>query len=154
MASEKICVLYVDDEVNNLLSFKASFRRYFDIVTVESADEARKVLQEKKFHVIITDQRMPGITGVEFLESILEIYPDPIRILLTGFADIEAVVAAINKGQVYKYIAKPWVEEELKAIIETAYGIIQLREEKKKLTSDLKEVNEQLEFMLRQKLLS
>jgi len=154
MASEKICVLYVDDEVNNLLAFKASFRRYFDIVTVESADEARKVLQEKKIHVIITDQRMPGITGVEFLESILEIYPDPIRILLTGFADIEAVVAAINKGQVYKYIAKPWVEEELKAIIETAYGIIQLREEKKKLTNDLKEVNEQIEFMLRQKLLS
>ena len=154
MENEKIRVLYVDDEVNNLYAFKASFRRYFDIITAESADEAKKVLEKQSFHVIVTDQRMPGTTGVEFLESILEIYPDPIRILLTGFADIEAVVAAINKGQIYKYVAKPWVEEELKAIIEAAYGIIKLREEKSKLTNDLQHVNDQLEFMLRQKLLS
>ena len=154
MEKEKIRVLYVDDESNNLFAFKASFRRYFEIITAESADEAKKVLEQQSFHVIITDQRMPGTTGVEFLESILELYPDSMRILLTGFADIEAVVAAINKGQIFKYVSKPWVEEDLKAIIEAAYGIIKLREEKKKLTKELHQVNDQLEFMLRQKLLS
>ena len=151
---EKIKILYVDDEVNNLTSFKAIFRKVYDIFIAESAVEAKKILETTGVHIIITDQRMPGITGVEFLESILLQYPDPMRILLTGYADIEAVINAINKGQVYRYIAKPWNEDELRSVIESAYEVYSLREENKDLTAKLLKANEQLEFMLRQKLLS
>lgn len=149
-----INVLYVDDEVHNLNSFKAGFRRKFNIFTAESALEGRKVLETELIHVIITDQRMPVTTGIEFLESIIPDFPDPIRILLTGYADINAVIDAINKGQVYKYIQKPWMDEDLRINIEKAYEIYALRKENKELTEALLVANKQLEFLLRQNLLS
>jgi len=149
-----INVLYVDDEVHNLNSFKAGFRRKFNIFTAESAVEGRKVLETELIHVIITDQRMPVTTGIEFLESIIPDFPDPIRILLTGYADINAVIDAINKGQVYKYIQKPWMDEDLRINIEKAYEIYALRKENKELTEALLFANKQLEFLLRQNLLS
>jgi response regulator RpfG family c-di-GMP phosphodiesterase len=151
---EKIKVLYVDDEENNLTAFKANFRRLYDIFTATSAQEGKNILKEQKIHIIITDQRMPGITGVEFLESIIPEFPEPIRILLTGYADIEAVINAINKGQIYRYITKPWNDDELRSIIDSAYEVYSLREANKDLTAKLLKANEQLEFMLRQKLLS
>ena len=88
MTEEKATVLYIDDEVNNLHSFKASFRRQFNVLTAESATEARKVLAANTVHVIVSDQRMPQMTGIEFFASILNDFPDPIRMLLTGYADI------------------------------------------------------------------
>jgi response regulator RpfG family c-di-GMP phosphodiesterase len=97
---------------------------------------------------------MPKMTGIEFFESILDKYPEPIRILLTGYADINAVIDAINKGQVYKYFSKPWNEEELRHNIEKAYEVYSLRKENKELTAKLLDVNEKLEFLLRQKLIS
>ena len=109
----KIKVIYVDDEENNLLSFKASFRMKYEVFIAISAKEAITILQQNpEISVIITDQRMPDMTGVEFLESILDIFPDPIRILLTGYADINAVIDAVNKGKIYHYLIKPWKEEE------------------------------------------
>ncbi|WP_276088683.1 response regulator [Pedobacter sp. JY14-1] len=152
---EKISVLYVDDESHNLNSFKASFRREFTVYIAQSAAEATQILkQDNDIQIIISDQRMPGITGVEFLESTIEAYPDAIRILLTGYADINAVIDAINKGQVYQYISKPWQEDELRVNLHKAYELYRLRKENKALTAELLRVNEQLEFMLRQKLLS
>lgn len=150
----QINVLYVDDEVHNLNSFKAGFRRMFNIFTAESAEEGRKILETEDIQVIITDQRMPVMTGIEFLESIIPDFPDPIRILLTGYADINAVIDAINKGQVYRYIQKPWMEEDLRINIEKAFEIYTLRKENRELTEKLLVANEQLEFLLRQKLLS
>ncbi len=97
---------------------------------------------------------MPNMTGVEFLASILDKYPDPIRILLTGYSDLTAVVDAINKGQVYLYITKPWQEEELRQNLEKAFEVFDLRRQNKLLTENLLVVNSQLEFMLRQKLIS
>lgn len=149
-----INVLYVDDEVHNLNSFKAGFRRLFNVFTAESASEGRKVLESENIHVIITDQRMPVMTGIEFLESIIPNFPDPIRILLTGYADINAVIDAINKGQVYKYIQKPWMDEDLRINIEKAFEIYSLRKENRELTEQLLLANKQLEFLLRQNLLS
>jgi response regulator RpfG family c-di-GMP phosphodiesterase len=154
MAGEKIHVLYVDDEVNNLHAFKAAFRRDFNIFIAESAKEGIQVLENEPIEVIITDQRMPEMTGVEFLESIIPQYPEPIRILLTGYTDIQAVIDAINKGQVYHYITKPWDEEQLRNIIRKAYEVFELRAENKELVRSLLRANEQLEFLLRQKLLS
>ncbi len=152
--TENIKVLYIDDEPNNLTAFKASFRRDFDILTAESAHSAMSLVEDNEFHVIISDQRMPDVTGVEFFEKIRNNHPDPIRILLTGYADIEAVIAAINRGEVYRYITKPWDENDLKVTIQNAFEIFALRAENKQLMHSLVQANKQLEFMLRQKLLS
>lgn len=154
MSAQHIHILYIDDEIHNLNAFKASFRRLYNVVTAGSAEDAEKLLAEQEFHIIISDQRMPKTTGIEFFESILEKYPEPIRMLLTGYADINAVVDAINKGQVYKYFSKPWNEEELKHNIEKAYEVYALRKENKELTAKLLDVNQKLEFLVRQKLIS
>lgn len=130
-------VLYVDDEINNLNSFKAAFRRDFDIHVAQSAREGRRILDMNEIGVVITDHRMPGMTGIEFLESIIPIYPDTIRILLTGFSDMNAVMDAINRGQVYKYLVKPWQNDELKMYIQNALEIYHLRRENKELAHKL-----------------
>lgn len=149
-----INVLYVDDEENNLLAFKASFRRYFHVFTALSADEAKSILAENEIHVLITDQRMPGTLGTELLAQAVIDYPDQIRILLTGFSDIEAIKDAINRGQIYHYLQKPWNDADLKETIENAYKIYFLKKKQQELSQQLQLNNEQLEFMLRQKLLS
>jgi len=155
MAKENaINILYVDDEVNNLVSFKAVFRIKYNVITAISGEEAIKVLKNNTINMIITDQRMPQMTGVEFLESILDEFPDPIRILLTGYADMNAVIDAINKGKIFHYLTKPWNEEELDLTINRGYEIYQQKMEEKEMNRKLSLSNEQLEFLLRQKLLS
>lgn len=154
MENDKINILYVDDELNNLVSFKALFRIKYNIHTAISGEEAIKILRNKLINIIITDQRMPQMTGVEFLESILEEFPDPIRILLTGYTDMNAVIDAINKGKIFHYLTKPWNEEELDLTINRAYDIYKQKMEEKEMNSKLSLTNEQLEFLLRQKLLS
>ena len=89
--------MYVDDERHNLTAFKAAFRRDFNVFIAESAEEGINILQQNIIHVILSDQRMPKMTGIEFFESILPIFPDPIRILITGYTDINAVIDAINR---------------------------------------------------------
>lgn len=153
-SGKKINVLYLDDEVNNLTAFRANFRRIYDVFTAVNAKEARKILDENEIHVIISDQRMPEISGIEFFESILNEHPEPLRMLLTGYADINAVIDAINKGQVYKYFPKPWNDDELRENIEKAFDLYVLRKENHELTDKLLDVNQKLEFLLRQKLLS
>ena len=152
-ADNPINVLYVDDEVHNLSAFKASFRRKFNIFTAESAVEGRKILESELIQIIICDQRMPGMSGIEFLESVIPDYPEPIRFLLTGYEDITAVIDAINKGEVYKYIQKPWNDDNLRINIEKAFEIYSLRKENKELIESLLIVNKQLQFLLRQNLL-
>ena len=150
----KIHVLYVDDEENNLIAFKASFRRDFKIFTAISVAEAKVVLAQNEIHVLITDQRMPVALGTELLAEAVKQFPDQIRIILTGFADIDALQDAINRGQIYCYLQKPWNDAELKITIEKAYKIYRLKKDKEELTEKLITINEQLEFYLRQKLLT
>jgi len=154
MADKKITVLYVDDEENNLISFKATFRLKYNVLIALSGDEAIKIIESKHIDIIITDQRMPNMTGVEFLEKVLERFPDPMRILLTGYADMNAVVDAVNKGKIFHYLAKPWNEEELTMSIERAYEVNQEKAGIKEMNEKLAVSNDQLEFLLRQKLLS
>ncbi len=154
MEEQKINVLYIDDEPNNIISFKAAFRRVFNIFSAESADEGRKVLEQENIQVILSDQRMPKTTGIEFFQSILETHPEPIRILITGYTDINAVIDAINLGQVYKYLTKPWIEEEVKTSIKNSFEVYDLRMKNRELTQKLMEANEKLEFLARQNLLS
>lgn len=154
MSNTKINILYVDDELNNLNSFKATFRIKYNVFTAISGEEAIRLLEENDIQVIITDQRMPGMTGVEFLESILEKYPEPMRILLTGYADLNAVIDAVNKGKIFHYLSKPWNENELDETIQRAYEVYRKRQEAQEITEKLAVSNDQLEFLLRQKLLS
>ncbi|MEX2594472.1 MAG: response regulator [Anditalea sp.] len=154
METDKIKVLYVDDEANNLQAFKATFRRDYKIFLAESAKEGRELLKAQEVDVIITDQRMPEETGVDFLESVIPLYPEPIRILLTGYTDVQAVIDSINKGQVYHYLTKPWEEDYLRTVVKNAYEVYALRKENKQLTDSLLKANDQLEFLLRQNLLS
>lgn len=151
---QEISVLYVDDEENNLVAFKATFRRDFKVYTALSAADAKNILAENQIHVLITDQRMPVTTGSELLAQAVLDYPDQIRILLTGYSDIDALKDAINLGQIYCYLQKPWNEEELRDTIIKAFNIYKAKKEKEALTGKLMDANEQLEFYLRQKLLS
>ena len=144
MKQEKISVLYIDDEKNNLNIFKANFRYDYDIQLASSATEAFEILKNNKVQVIIADQQMPGMTGVEFFEAIIEIDKDPVRILLTAYADIEAAINSINKGQVYRYIKKPWDEVELKMAIENAYEIFNTRKKLFNKNRELQKTNEEL----------
>ena len=154
MENKGISILYIDDETNNLVAFNANFRRDFKIFTTEFVNEALTLLRQNEIHIVITDQRMPGKTGVEFLQDVIKEFPEPMRILLTGYSDIEVVIDSINKGQVFRYITKPFNEMELKMTIENAMEVYNLRKENKELIQKLFTANEQLEFMLRQKLLS
>lgn len=120
--SKKIKILYIDDEPNNLVSFKASFRFDYTIFIANNTVEALEKLNENPdISIILSDQKMPGKTGVEFFEEVRAIHPNPVRILITGFADIDSVINAINRGHVFRYIKKPWSEADVKSAIDEAY---------------------------------
>lgn len=152
--SNKISILYVDDEENNLLSFKATFRLKYNVTIVSSGADAMKLMETKPIEIIISDQRMPNMTGVEFLEKVLEMYPNPMRLLLTGYADMNAVIDAVNKGKIFHYLTKPWNEEELDFTINRAYEEYKKKHEIVEMNEKLATSNDQLEFLLRQSLLS
>jgi two-component system sensor histidine kinase/response regulator len=137
-------ILYVDDEENNLLVFKSSFRRYYDVYVSKSGAEGIEIIKEHDIDVIITDQRMPGMTGVEFLKQLPQDLL-AIRMVLTGFTDVAAIIDAINSGKVYRYITKPWDKDELKITIDNALEALNLRKNNQELIQELKETNEQLE---------
>lgn len=130
-------ILYVDDEENNLKSFKATFRRYYNIFTAQSGKEALDILRNNPIKVVITDQRMPEMTGVQFLEAIIPEFPNTVRMILTGYSDVEAIIKAINTGRVYRYVTKPWEPDELKLIIDGAFKIYELEEHNRQLILDL-----------------
>ena len=140
MEPERIKVLYVDDEEGNLTAFRASFRRDFDIRVASSAKDALAMLEEAPAHVVISDQRMPVMTGAEFLAQVRERHPKAIRIMLTGFSDFEAVVDAVNKGGIHAYITKPWDPIDLKLRIEQAYEVHALRAERERLFQRYRQV--------------
>ncbi|MFA6944859.1 MAG: hybrid sensor histidine kinase/response regulator [Pedobacter sp.] len=118
---EKIKILYVDDEINNLTGFKASFRMNYNImIAVNATDAMQHLSSHPDIRVIFCDQRMPGKTGVQFFEEIRSRYPKPIRILLTGYTDIDSVIDSINLGNVFRYVKKPWTDEDILGAINEA----------------------------------
>ena len=129
--SSKPKVLYIDDEERSLSTFKKSFRRDFEIFLANNIQEAVDILRNNAIEIILTDQRMPDMTGVEFLSHITKDYPHLKRILITGYADLSAVIDAINKGQVYRYINKPYQKEQLLSIINDAHKEYKLTENNK-----------------------
>lgn len=140
----RIRVLYLDDEENNLRSFKAAFRRDYEVHTAITSEEAFKIVKTVKPHVIFSDQRMPVTTGVEFFNAVRQVFPEPVRILITGFTEVNDIIDAINKGHVYRYITKPWSEAEIKVAIENAYDLYCTKRELEKKVEDLEKTNHEL----------
>ncbi len=138
-------ILVVDDEVDNLDLLKRTFRREYTVYTANSALEALKILETREFAVIISDQRMPEMTGVELFQKASEKYPQTIRILLTGYTDINALVDAINMGHVYRYVTKPWSREDIVMTVKRAVEHYLTSKDNVKLLSELKTKNEELE---------
>ncbi|MDG3003452.1 response regulator [Paludisphaera mucosa] len=113
MAKTKHCLLIIDDEPNVCDSVHDLLRREYRVLKAHSGEEGYKVMQEEEVHIVMSDQRMPQITGVELLTRLKSRYPQAVRMLFTGFADLESVIAAINQGHVFQFIRKPWQPEEL-----------------------------------------
>ena len=127
-------ILYVDDEQGNIDYFKTVFRREYHVLTAKSGEEALQLLSEvEDISIVLTDQRMPRMTGVEFLKRVMELPVDPVRILVTGYADMETVIKAINQGHIFYYISKPWTYDEMKIVISKAVENQRLIHENKEL---------------------
>lgn len=123
-------VLYIDDDLIMLENFKLLFKNYFEIIITDCVNEARKIIEEDEIQIIICDQRMKETSGVEFFTEIIKEHPNPIRILLTAFTDVDVVIDAINYGHIYQYIRKPYVFDEMKAILNSASKLYHLRKRK------------------------
>lgn len=145
MNQKKIKILYLDDEIENLQSFLAAFRRKYTVFITQDQQEAFKIITTERPEIIITDQRMPLITGVEFLFTVSQIHPQAVKILTSAYSDITAVIDAVNKGHIYNYIKKPWDIHDVSIILESAVkyylaGEV-IREQIKKLEKTNEELN-------------
>ena len=124
-AEPKPTLLFVDDEERILRSLRMLFAANYRVLVTTSGHEALEILKREKVHALISDQRMPAMAGVDLLRQAREIVPDTMRLLLTGYSDIEAIVGSINDGEVFRYISKPWNADEIRAIVGEAAGIAQ-----------------------------
>ncbi len=147
-------VLYIDDEAANRQTFKAAFRNTFNVLVAADLPEAWPILQQHEVHVVICDQRMPGVVGCEALRQIKERFPQVRRMLITAHADLQALVDALNQAGVCHYIQKPWEAEEVRTAVMSAWADHKAELERAAFTKKLIESNRQLEFALRQSLLS
>lgn len=137
-------LLYVDDEQDNLLAFQAAFRRDYRVITAESASDALRILSQTQVHIVLSDQRMPTMTGVELLKRVLAEYPKVIRILVTAYSDFDSVIKSINESRIFYYLPKPWIKEDVKQMIHNALELYELREKNQALMDDLQKSNESL----------
>ncbi len=138
-------VLVVDDEPGVLRAIERILKREFRVILASEGISALEVLRREPVAVLLADQRMPGMSGVEVLEKAREIRPETVRILITGYADIEATIAAVNRGQIFYYINKPYEPEELRLIVRRAAEQHQLRQENQRLLEALQEANQKLQ---------
>jgi two-component system, NtrC family, sensor kinase len=151
---ERIRILFVDDERNVLRSLERTFMdEEYEILTAPSGAEGLSLLQEvTPVQVVISDYRMPQMNGVDFLREVCRLWPDTVRIVLSGYADTAVVISAINEGEVYKFIPKPWNDDELRIAIINALERYSLNKKNIELTNELfikieelKEANANLE---------
>ncbi|MBK8228136.1 MAG: response regulator [Flavobacteriales bacterium] len=147
-------VLFVDDDAGNRQAFQAAFRQCMTVLLAADLHEAWMHLNSQRVHVLIADQRMPGLKGSELLTLAKERFPEVCRMLITAYSDLEAVIDAVNNGGVTKYFAKPWVHDQLVKAVQDAFTAIREEEAREAYLKRLEEANRQLEFALRQRLLS
>lgn len=152
-APRKRRVLLVDDEARILASLRRLLRREdYELVTATCGPQALELLETNPVDLIISDHRMPGMTGVEFLREVRTRWPDTLRIILSGYSEVSAIIAAINDGEIYKFISKPWNDEEIKLHLRRAMEQHDLEEENRRMAREiatqnarLRELNEMLE---------
>ena len=138
-------LLLVDDESNILSSLKRLFRREDYVVhTASSGEKALKILQSQSIGVIISDQMMPEMTGVEFLHEAQKIQPDSIRMVLSGYTELKTILESINRGAIWRFLTKPWEDAILKENVDLAFKQFELKSENLRLTNDLKKANLEL----------
>lgn len=155
-------VLFVDDEENILTALNRLLRKEdYSILTAGSGTEALALLEESEVQLVISDQRMPEITGAELLKVIKELYPDMVRVVLSGYAESHAILESINKGEVYRFLVKPWGDGELKMAIRQCLNHYDLLQERRVMTrkicvqnEELRQVNENLEDIVAKRTLS
>src|SRR3954452_12629958 len=144
MDSRRHTLLVVDDEVDVLESLRHLFHRSYRVMTASSGDQALDLLRNNDVHLILSDQRMPGMSGDVFLGHARKVQPDAIRMLFTGYADIQAVINAVNEGHIYRYILKPWDALELEGVIRQAAEQYEILADRKRLIAELQTANTQL----------
>jgi response regulator RpfG family c-di-GMP phosphodiesterase len=120
MPTSRHCLLIVDDEPHVCDSVHDLLRREFRVLKANSAEEGYRLMQDEEVHIVMSDQRMPQITGVEMLTKVKSRYPQAIRMLFTGYADLESIIAAINQGHIFQFMKKPWQPVELQAAVRLA----------------------------------
>jgi response regulator RpfG family c-di-GMP phosphodiesterase len=147
----KHCLLVVDDEPDVCDSVHDLLRHEFHVLKAKSAAEGCKLLQDNEVHIIMTDQRMPQTTGVELLTKIRARHPRAIRLLFTGYADLDAVIAAINQGHVYHFLKKPWQPEDLEAAVRSAAAeydrLVERAEETQRLHDELRRLHDRVTIL-------
>jgi DNA-binding NtrC family response regulator len=154
LIAAKPCVVFVDDDAGNRQAFTAAFRHAMTVLPAANISEVWAHLASHHVHVVIADQRMPGVRGSELLALVKERYPTVRRMLVTAYADLEAVIEAVNNGGVTKYFSKPWVSDTIVQAVSQAHRDILSEEERSAYLRRLEEANRQLESALRQRLLS
>jgi FixJ family two-component response regulator len=148
MKSQLSQILIVDDEANVLTALRRMLHREpYQVHTASTAEEALELIREQEVSLIISDYRMPRMNGVTFLQRAKEIQPDSVRIILSGFADIGAIIDAVNRGEIFKFIAKPWNDDELKMTISLSLDHWQLMKRNKELSRELLTKNQELQTL-------
>jgi len=145
VTTKKYDLLLVDDELANLQKLQRTFMEEYGVHLAQSGEEALRILQRVSIDAIITDQKMPNMTGIEFLELSQKAYPNLVRIVLTGFTEVEDLIAAINTGKVHKYITKPWDPDDLRLTVQDALEKMELVRENERLATELQTANERLQ---------
>ncbi len=138
-------LLVIDDEPDIVKALERQFRRKYKVYTTTSPLEGMEIMERENIQVIISDQRMPGMTGVDFFARIKDRFPDAMKLILTGYSDVEAVIGAINEGQVFRYVKKPWNPDELALVVREAFEKYGLVASNRQLMKNLQEINTTLE---------
>ncbi len=148
MSEQKNTILYVDDEEDNLVTFKSVFRREYKVIIANSGQEALELLKQNTVDLVISDQRMPMMTGVQLLQIVTQEYPEIKRMILSGHSDMDDIINAINVSKIHAYVSKPWNKDGL---IATINNVLNEPEEMESLKLQLKQL-EQENLNLKKKL--
>jgi len=147
-AARKHTLLVVDDEPDVCDSVHDLLRREFKVLRARNADEGMKLMCDQEVHIIMTDQRMPKVTGVELLSKVCQGHPQAVRMLFTGYADLDSIIAAINQGHIFKFLKKPWQPSELENAVRDAAleydRLVEQAEEMMRLRGELKHLRDRI----------